>query len=140
MKIDLTEQTKFVETYQCPGCVCGSDISCFEKSDGIECGKHVAGTTIYPIVGTIFLGMPKGFNRKGTASDMKIKGFATLSDGWGFDKFNVPVWKHKDEHGNTIVRGISPRINAPFLYIFLGDCTAAIDCFEITDEDLKDMD
>ena len=140
MEITFGEQTKFVESYQCPGCVCGSDMSCFEKGDGIECGKHAPGTTVLPVVGRIFLGMMKGFDRLGPVADMKICGFEKLSDGWGFDKFNVPVWKYLDEQNHTIVRGMSPRINAPFLHVFLENCISRIDCYEITVNDLDDMD
>jgi len=131
---------EFVENYQCPGCVCGSDIECFEASTGIECSKHAPGTTIYPNIGTIFLGMPTGFNRLGSVKDMKINGFKTLSDGWEYDKFNIPVWKYLDEDGNTIVRGLSPRTNNPFLHIFLENCISKIDCLELTKEDIETMD
>jgi hypothetical protein len=134
------EQEKFVENYQCPGCVCGSDFKCFEKGDGIECGKHVPGTTILPGIGTIFLGLGTGFNRLGPVKDMRIKCFKKPSDGWGFNKLNVPVWKYLDKNGNTIVRGLSPRTNNPFLHIFLGDFTGEICCLEITNEDLEEMD
>lgn len=133
------EIINFVENYQCPGCVCGFNISCFEKSDGIECGKHVVGTLITGI-GHIFLGMPHGFNRLGHAEEMKIKGFKTFTDGWGYNKFNIPVWKYLDEENHTIVRGLSPRLNAPFLHIFLEDCISKIDCYEITTDDLENMD
>jgi len=129
----------FIENYQCSGCVCGSDISCFEKSDGIECKKHIAGTLVSGI-GKILLGMPHGFNRLGQAENMKINGFKTLSDGWGYNKFNIPVWKYLDEQNNTIVRGLSPRINAPFLHVFLTDCISKIDCYEITASDIDGMD
>ena len=44
-------QKDMIETYQCPGCVCGYNISCFEKSDSLACGKHVPATTIMPVVG-----------------------------------------------------------------------------------------
>jgi hypothetical protein len=38
---------KLVELYQCPGCVCGSDIDCYQPSStGIGCGKHIVGTII----------------------------------------------------------------------------------------------
>jgi hypothetical protein len=132
-------QKKFIETYQCPGCVCGSDVSCFEVGNQLECGKHVAGTRISGI-GRVFLGMTKGFNLLGSADNLKITGFKRLKDGWGFDKFNIPVWKFKDDHGNTIVRGLSPRINEPFLHIFMEDCIGYIDCLEITVADMDEMD
>lgn len=131
---------KAVETYQCPGCVVGSDTACYEKSKNEACEKHVPGTLIMPVVGRIFLGMPKGFDRLGSCDKMKINIFRELPDAWGFDQFNVPVWKHKDEHGNTIVRGLSPRINAPFLHIILTDCMDSISCMEITKEIQEGMD
>lgn len=134
---------EFVEEYQCPGCVVGGDASCYAgetDSKSITCSKHVSGTIEFPAVGSFFLGMPKGFNRIGSAKELKLYIFNKLDDGWGFDKFNVPVWKYLDEHGNTIVRGLSPRINSPFLHIFIGNHIDKIDCFKITNEDIKAMD
>lgn len=129
-----------VEEYQCPGCVCGGDTTCYQPKSGSEaCGKHVAGTMIFGI-GRIFLGMPKGFNHLGPSEDMKINIFRELKEGWGFDFLNVPVWKFKDEHGNTLVRGLSPRTASPFLHIFLEDCMKEIDCIEITEKELEEID
>ncbi len=128
-----------VEEYQRPGCVCGHDISCYQKEGDEACSKHVPGTTMSHI-GRFFLGMPKGFNRLGPDREMRIYIFPELKDGWGYDIFNVPVWKHKDKNGNVIVRGISPRINAPFLHIFLSGCLSEINCVEITDKELEEMD
>jgi hypothetical protein len=129
-----------IEEYQCPGCVCGSNIMCYEKSEDIACGKHVAGTMIYPGIGTIYLGMPKGFNRPSFYKEMNLNIFETLKDGWGFDIFNVPVWKYLNNENHTIVRGICPRINLLFIHIFLENCIDKIDCLEITDDDLNKMD
>jgi len=129
-----------VEEYQCLGCVVGSDTSCYEKGGGVECAKHVAGTRVVPYVGLIFLGMPTGFNRLGGYQEMGIRIFQEFGDGWGYCKFNRPVWKYLDEHGNTLVRGLSPRINQPFLHIFLGDQRDKIDCVEITAQDIAEMD
>lgn len=134
------EIKKAVEEYQCPGCVCGSDISCYQKGEGVECFRHVAGTTLMPQIGRIFLGMPKGFNRLGLCEKFKITIFEEVEDGWVFDKFNVPVWQYLDKHGNTLVRGICPRINWPFLHVFLGDVRSEIDCIEITQKDVNEMD
>lgn len=128
-----------IEEYQCPGCVCGSNITCYEKGDSLECKKHVAGTTISHI-GQIFLGLPKGFNRLGFADRTTISIFESLEDGWGYDHFNIPVWKHLDKLGNTLVRGICPRINMPWVHIFIGDWTSIIDCIEITQKHLDEMD
>ena len=40
----------------------------------------------------------------------------------------------------TLVRGFIPRRNEPFLHIFLENCLDKIDCLEITNEDIEDMD
>ena len=135
-----------VERYQCSGCVAGYNTSCFKKNQdaGVGCGKHLAGTMIISI-GTIFIGLPKGFNRLGHLVKMKpimFKNFKEFSESdWGnYEKFNIPVWKHLDEHGNTLVRGLMPRRNEPFLHIFLEDCLDKIECLEISKEDIDNMD
>jgi hypothetical protein len=131
---------EIVEKYQCSGCVCGCDTSCYEKTDyGVGCEKHVVGTTISGL-GRIFLGMPVGFCRLGTLdSKMFPLGiFENLKDGY-LDKFNIPVWKYYDGTV-TMMRGLSPRINLPFINIFIGNHLDEIDCLEITDEDIKEMD
>ena len=132
---------KTIEEYQCCGCVCGSDISCYEKSQsgGSGCGKHVAGTIIFPI-GHILLGMPRGFNRLGKQNDLYPEVFEKFEDGWGYNMFNEPVWKYLDKNGNTLVRGISPRTNTPFLHIFIGNHLDEINCREITEKNLNEMD
>jgi len=133
---------KAVEEYQCIGCMKGCDISCYkEKQDfGIGCGEHFAGTYISSI-GKVFLGMPKGFNRLGIAEETKIQIYNSYEEcDWQFDMWNIPVWKHLDENGNTLVRGIMPRRNKPFIDIFLENCIDKIDCFEITKEHIEQMD
>lgn len=132
---------KAVETYQCPGCVTGSNISCYESVYKVECENHVAGTTIQPYVGRIFLGMPKGFNRLGPDDEYKIYILETLAScEWYKTKFNIPVWKYLDRQGNTLVRGISPRLNKGWIHIFLEDCRDKINCIEITNKDIEEMD
>lgn len=139
--METVADLSFVEEYQCPGCVCGSDKSCYvSENDSMECTKHVAGTMAFPMVGTFLPGMPKGFNRIGSEDKLKINIFDKFSNGWGYNKFNIPVWKHLDEHGNTLVRGLSPRVNNPFLHIFLEDCIDKIDCLEFTKEDISEID
>jgi hypothetical protein len=130
---------KAVEFYQCPGCVGGHNIECYQKGDNEACDKHVAGTIISNI-GPVFLGMPTGFNRLGAYRQMKMCIFRELKDGWGYDQFNIPAWKYRDEHGNVLVRGICPRINYPWVHIFLTDCMAEINCIEITAKDISEMD
>ena len=132
-----------IEEYQCSGCVAGSDITCYNKGHwGSGCSSHVAGTSVSNI-GKIFLGMPIGFNRLGPDNDLTIQiynDFEEQDENWGYDKFNVPVWKFKDDLGNTLIRGLSPRRNQAFIHIILEDCIDNIRCVEITKEDVKEMD
>jgi hypothetical protein len=131
-----------IEEYQCSGCVCGGDIQCFQPNTigGVGCGKHVIGTLITGI-GHILLGLPNGFNRVGKHNDLKPVIFETYeSSDWKFDKFNVAIWKHYTSNGNTIVRGIMPRRNEPFIHIFLEDCRDKIDCIEISAQEISEMD
>ncbi len=146
-KIDLYEGEKMeekakkaVEQYQCSGCVCGSDISCYVRGSNLECVKHVAGTRIIGI-GRLFLGMPKGFNRLGAFEDLSLQIFESFSKKkWSYNKWNIPVWKWLSEDGHTFVRGICPRTSNPFLHVILEDCLNNIDCYEITTDDLNEMD
>ena len=132
-----------VEAYQCPGCVVGCDIECYEKSVcSSSCQKHVAGTTILGL-GKIFLGMPKGFNRLGQCDKLEVEIFTNLDEGnrlWSYNKLNVPIWKHRNKLGHTFIKGICPRINKTFIHIFLEDCMDKIDCIEITNNDINEMD
>lgn len=130
-----------IERYQCPGCVGGSDTSCYEKGDSLGCKNHCAGTMGFPVMGRFFLGLPTGFCRLGTCDSTKINIFRSLKESdWSYDKFNVFVWKYLDEYGNTITKGLSPRINFPWIHIFLENCIKDIDCIEITTKDLNKMD
>lgn len=136
-----TKIKEIIEEYQCTGCLKGSGISCFASNPqgGIGCGSHKAGTYMSS-VGAFFLGMPKGFNRTNNQDGLKPIIFQNFADGWGYTKYNVPVWKYLSEDGHTFVRGISPRINSPFVHVFLENCIAQIDCIEITEQDIKYMD
>lgn len=132
-----------IEEYQCSGCVSGSDISCFEsnKNGGVGCGKHHAGTIIFPGIGNIFLGLPNGFNRLGKNTEMKPFIFEKYEDSeWDYKKFNIPVWKYLNVNRNTIIRGLQARINTPFLHVFLENCIDKINCLEISQDDVNDMD
>lgn len=129
-----------VEEYQCPGCVCGSDIECYQKGESLSCSKHVVGTILLGM-GHILLGMPKGFNRVGGNEKLNPSIYGTYeSSDWKYNKWNVPVWKYLDKFGNTLVRGMCPRTNFTFLHIFLEDCMDKISCFEITQDDVEGMD
>jgi len=133
------EQLKgIIEEYQCPGCSHGSDFSCYKKGDFLECANHFPGTILMG-VGPLFLGMPKGFDRLGRCKDMRMY---ILEDVHcvRYDTLNVPVWKYLSAEGHTIVRGMSPRINDPFLHIILEDCIGSINCIEINADFLEGID
>lgn len=132
-----------IEQYQCTGCAFGSDTSCYEKNilGGIGCGKHSAGTMVFPGIGRVFLGMPKGFNRTGEQSKLKPFIFEKFEgSGWEYDFYNIPVWKHLTKDGYTLVRGMLPRRNEPFLHVFLENCIDKINCQEVTEADIDSMD
>ena len=131
-----------IEEYQCSGCVVGGDVTCFEiNSNGsIGCGKHHAGTMASGI-GNFFLGMPKGFNRLGEYTKLKPNIYDTFdSSEWKFNMYNIAVWKYLSKEGHTFVRGIMPRLNEPFIHVFLENCIAKINCLEITQDDINWMD
>ena len=86
-------KNKFVELYQCPGCVSGDD--CFKVGFGIGCANHVIGTMSYPNIGKIILGLPNGFNRIGSFNKPDNFGFFIFKDVKFFDRFNIPVWKRQ---------------------------------------------
>jgi len=130
-----------IKKYQCAGCVNGPEVSCYKKGRSLACDNHIAGTRIYPGIGKVFLGLPTGFNRLGRAEHTKIHIFQNFEEcEWNYDIWNIPVWKHFDKHGNTIVRGICPRINDPWIHIFLEDCLSKINCLEITRHVIDNMD
>lgn len=141
-----------IKDYQFPGCVNEEPTrkNVVQEGVGVEWSDHVAGTLIMPFVGTVFLGMPKGFDRLGifdghNSEQMKINIFEDWKNfeecfKYGYDFKNVPVWKYLNDKGHTFVRGLMPRINRPFLHIILEDCRNKINCFEITSEQLDEMD
>lgn len=136
-----TKLKKAIENYQCTGCSVGSDIRCFTSdSFGEGCGKHFSGTGVLGGIGKILLGMPKGFNRMGEQKELRPKIFKSFSDYGSYDKWNIPTWKYKDEFGNTLVRGLMPRRNEPFLHVFLEDCLDQVNCYLVTPEDVEFMD
>ena len=54
---------------------------------------------------------------------------------------SVPVWKHLDRHGNTVIRWFSPRTNVGWSTVVLGDCRDKIpNALEITEEHVNNMD
>jgi hypothetical protein len=139
------EILKAIKTYQVPGCVNDFDENnIVQQGVGVEWSEHVAGTSVTSPRGLerIYLGMPRPFSRLGKAeTPINIfESWEQLKDKWSYDKFNIPCWKYLDENGNTLVRGLSPRINTPFLHIIIGDCIDQIDCYQLTKEDIDGMD
>jgi len=132
-----------VKKYQCSGCMNGPAKQCFQKTSiGIGCNRHYPGTMMTS-QGTIFLGLPKGFNRRGDSRCIDITIFESQQQQqkqWQYDKFNVPVWKHKNKSGHIIIRGISPRTNCGFIHIIAKGDFDSIACINITEEDISEME
>lgn len=128
-----TDQKKMVETFQCPGCVCGSDTECGkfkpDLSYGAMCKGHVLGTSMSG-AGHIALGLPKGFNRSGldpshpigTSNTMNIR-LWTKGTKPEWDKFNVAVWALEHE-GHLFVRTLLPRRNWSYVDVIEGGTLA----------------
>lgn len=131
-----------IKEYQCSGCIGGPFEECYktESGFGITCRGHLAGTIIGGGVGKIFLGLPKGFHRLGHYDKMQPLILEDYTEEVRIDKWNIPVWKHLDKHGNTLIRGLRPRINEPFVAVILGNHMDKIDCREISLEEIKAMD
>lgn len=53
--------------------------------------------------------------------------------------FNASTKATYDGH-ITMIRGLSPRINKPFLHIIISNCVGLINCLEITEADINKMD
>jgi hypothetical protein len=134
--------TKAIETYQCPGCVCGGNVNCGKFSDNNGCEEHVPGTAILGL-GHILLGMPTGFNkiRENKVRIYIFKSFADAAEAFNkFNFLNMPIWKYKDEHCNTLLRIFMPRISTSCIAVILEDCMDKIKCLEITEKELEHID
>lgn len=139
---------QLVEQFQCPGCLHGSDTKCGKYKrldDPGRCDSHVLGTLIFPLVGNVALGLPKGFNRAGwefgsAEAKPRIKLTVRLFPAGKvpeYDRFNVAVWA-MEQDGFLFVRAISPRINDSFVDVIEGGTLAlvpnAINVGEFIDE------
>lgn len=128
-----------VENYQCAGCVNGSFPECYKKHAwGSGCDNHAAGTYLSGI-GKIFLGLPKGFNRLGPNAQTRVVIYEKFEDDL-YDQWNIPTWKFLDEHGNTLVRVLSPRTNFSAVHVILEDCMDKIKCQKVTKQMHEFMD
>lgn len=140
------EYRDIVEKYQCPGCISGRNIGCgrFYKFEiGIGCGAHTAGTQLGVNPSErIFLGLPKGFSRTGPFRELAIiifKDIEQQQEQFVYDWLNIPVWKYKTIEKHILIRGISPRINVPFLHIILKGKIKGIDCCLVKDKNFEEM-
>lgn len=129
--MDEAKVKQLVEEFQCPGCVCGMDITCgaFQLAtdhNAIECIGHVIGTHLMG-VGSIAIGLPKGFCRPGNhrvsgewkhRNQMNIRLWPEgTHPNW--DRFNVPVWAMVKD-GYLFVRTYAPRINSTWTDVVEG--------------------
>jgi len=131
-----------IENYQCPGCVSGSNTKCGQFENKMGCNRHCPGTAILG-VGHILLGMPRGFNkiRENKVRIYIFNTFDELSSSFeNFNFLNMPIWKFKDKFNNTLIRIFMPRISTSCIAVVLEDCIDKIECFEITDNELKEID
>lgn len=146
MKKDVKDKQilKLVQMFQCPGCVCGGDVTCgqYEYSPKeLRCVSHVLGTSIWPIGIVLALGLPKGFNRPGFygtkrsyTMDIRLYPKGAKSE---WDKLNVPVWA-MEKDGFLFVRTYAPRINMTWVDVIEGGSLelvpGAIDVGKFIDE------
>ena len=128
-----------IQMYQCPGCIYADATNCYERDKGQGCSAHIAYCDKGDKLMFYLPGMPKGFNSIDCFNRTRIHIFQSLADGWEYNKFNIPLWKHRDDNGNVLVRGFSPLFNTAWIQIFLSDCLDDIDCIEITKADMEQM-
>lgn len=130
-----------IENYQCAGCVNGPALTCYLKNNsfGLQCDQHAPGTIIMPIVGRVFMGLPTGFNRIGDSKNCTVHIFESFTEDQ-YNMYNVPVWKHLNKKGHTLVRVYVPRLNHSRVEIFLENCLDKISCEEISLSQIKAMD
>ncbi len=122
-------QRQMIEEFQCPGCVCGAgvDSGCYEPDgDQFTCDRHCAGTLVSHI-GTINLGLPKGFNRLGPL-DQRVAGntirlYESVETMPQYNEFNVPVWG-MERDGYLFVRCYMPRVNQTYVDVIKGGTIA----------------
>lgn len=135
-----------VNEYQCPGCVNGTDTAtCRLLEMAVDgCAKHTAGTMGNG--GSFALGVPKGFNRFGPSPLRRIDVYTSYTSLLSHAPnvktiYSLPVWKHLDKQGNTIIRWFSPRTNCGWSTVIAGDCRAELPtAVEITQNQVNWMD
>lgn len=126
---------QMVEAFQCPGCVCGSDVTCGHyKWDSVwlRCTSHVLGT-MRGLGNSFALGLPKGFCKPGwdftkdpprsrNTIDVRLWTTGTAPD---WDSFNVAVWA-LERDGFLFVRTFAPRVNITWVDVIEGGTLAMV--------------
>lgn len=142
-----------VDELQCVGCVsagpafsqgCPSAASCLHG-----CLNHCAGTYM-PRGGTIYLSVPKGFNRVGGRSQERhptpLEVYASNQEreaafhARGI-KDSIAAWVHLDAKGRTLVRWYLPETNQGWTSVTLENCVEHFDnAVRLSEEDIAFMD
>ena len=147
-------EAEMIEEYICSGCVSGPYPECHKPpGDYVGCLGHVLGTFMMGI-GSLALGLPRGFNRPGPAHEPDPKGEhrntmmircwtdpkkATWNGGSSiWNNLNVPVWAMVRD-GALFVRTYMPRTNYTAIDVVAGGSLdmlplAPIDVGEFYDE------
>ncbi len=141
---ESTKMRKYVQKFQCPGCVVSAGVDCTEynyDSKEQRCMSHGLGTMAGP--GNLFaLGMPKGFRIPGWREDRKARKTMDIRL-WrkgkrpGWDRLNIAVWAMEHE-GYLFVRTFAPRVNQTWVDVIEGGeihfCPYAFNVAEFIDE------
>jgi hypothetical protein len=136
-------QKYMITEFQCAGCVNGSspDDGCFIKEEvSLSCDNHIARNNVLPIIGTINLGLPIGFNRLGPIDTSKQKNNIRLYDSMPkdhWDKFNIPVWA-MEKDGYLFVRTYLPRTNVTWVDVIKDGKINEVDPYPINVGDFID--
>lgn len=137
-------QKQMIEEFQCPGCMHGPDTKdCAQfkpERDGsmAQCIGHVPATAVFPAVGRIVLGLPKGFNRVGSQTPGPfVRCWEAAADCVQWNKFNLATWAMESD-GHLFVRTYMPRINLSVVDVIRGGtvalCPGAVNVGEFVDE------
>lgn len=145
------DSTVAMKKIQCDFCVTRNRIKngefpCFSSKDknrmGLQCDDCFPDRATKSVIG-----LPRGFSILGECENCLIifqdySQFTKEFPGGRYTRGNVPVWKYFDVKNSwTIVRGLSPRINAPFIHVFLENCLDKIPgALNITQAEVDSMD
>lgn len=139
--MNTKDKEKMIEDLQCPGCVCGHNLSCGSYSleefdDYFRCSSYSCGTFMVGGDFKIALGFPRGFNRIQNNKDIFL--FEKISDSWGSDNtlFDFSVWKGRHD-GRVFLRVAQPRKGKIQVHAFHSDeGYDDVKCPDVTDVDM----